>query len=173
MIEFKYGLFAAFIIFVMMIIEYTLIVPAVQKAGYYIGIIASVIPLLVIYPAIKERRDKTNFGYITFREGFRTGIVITFMIAVMIVIATYVYFEFINKGVAVRIADEAGQNLLAAGSSSESASSTVTFIKENYSLQSQIITRLLLIMIAGTVTSIITASMLKKTKRKKPLIPDQ
>ncbi len=173
MIEFKYGLFAAFIIFVMMIVEYTLLVPAVQITGYYIGIIASVIPLLVIYPAIKERRDKTNFGYITFKEGFRTGIVITFMIAVMIVIATYVYFEFVNKGVAVRIADEAGQNLLAAGSTSESANSTVRFIKENYSLQSQIITRLLLIMIAGTGISIITASMLKKTKRKKPLTPDQ
>jgi hypothetical protein len=91
--------------------------PLYRLAGYYIGIIASVIPLLVIYPAIKERRDKTNFGYITFREGFRTGIVITFMIAVMIVIATYVYFEFVNKGVAVRIAEEAGQNMLAAGSS--------------------------------------------------------
>jgi hypothetical protein len=95
------------------------------------------------------------------------------MITVMIVIATYVYFEFVNEGVNVRIAEEVERNLLTAGESRESVSSTVGFIKKSYDLQSQIVTRLLLIMFAGIVISLVTASMLKKTKRKNPLTTDQ
>src|SRR6186997_85153 len=96
MIEFKYGIFASFVLFIWKIIEYTLIVPNIHETGAYIGFVSLIIPAVGIYLGIKERREKSNFGYIHFGEAFRTGVVISFIMAVSIVFFIYGYFKFIN-----------------------------------------------------------------------------
>ncbi len=166
MIEFKYSLFVSFVIFILMIIEYTLIVPALKEMSFYLGLFITISPLILIYFAIKEKRDKTNFGYITFNEGMRCGVIITFTTAIIIVLATYAYFEFVNRGFALKLSREVEHILISEGKQREEVSETVEFIKLNYDLQSRISNNLLLILLAGTAISAISTNILKKSKRK-------
>ena len=166
MIEFKYSLLASFLIFVLMIIEYTLIVPALKETSFYLGILITILPLVLIYFAIREKRDRANFGYITFNEGMRCGIIITFTTAVIIVFSTYIYFEFVNRGFALKLSKEVEQILISEGEAREEIAETVEFIKLNYDLQSRISNNLLLILIAGAGISALSSNILKKSKRK-------
>lgn len=173
MIELKYGLFSAFLIFILSIIEYTILVPSMNEGAFYAGILGTVLPLLMILPAIKERRNKLNFGYINFKEAFRSGLIISFMTTVMITVATYIYFEFVNKGLTSRLAQEVEQNLISSGVQRENLVASVNFVKTNYDLQTMIILRLVLILAAGTLISFISANLLKKSRRKHPISPGQ
>ncbi|MEO8664473.1 MAG: DUF4199 domain-containing protein [Ignavibacteria bacterium] len=169
MVEIKYGLFISFVLFIWMIIEYTLLVPNYHELGSYIGIIAIFIPIAGIYLGIKERRDKTNFGYITFKDAFRTGITITFIIAVLLVIFTYVYYEYINPNFVNYLAAETEKNLIERGAGRDEINAVVTIIRYQFSLNVQIVQQLLFILLGGAAITIIVSIILKKIRRSKPL----
>ncbi len=166
MIEFKYSIFISFLIFILMVIEYTLLVPALKETTFYLGLLITILPLSLIYFAIREKRDKVNFGFISFNEGLRTGIIITFATAIIIVFITYIYFEIINKGMALRLSKEVEHILISSATPRESIDKTMEFIELNYDLQSRISNNLLLILIAGSGISAICSNMLKKSQRK-------
>ncbi len=169
MVELKYGLFSSFLLFVWMIFEYTLLVPNYHELGSYIGIVAAIIPVIGIYLGIREKRFKTNFGYITFGEAFKTGMVITFIIAVLIVIFTYVYYEYINPDFVNYLAAETEKSLLQNNAGRDEINAAVTIIRYQYSLNVQIIQQLLFILVGGALISFIISTLLKKTRRSKPL----
>lgn len=169
MTELKYGMFTSFILFIWMIIEYTLFIPNFHEAGLYIGIVAILIPVIGIFFGIRERRDKINFGYITFRDAFRTGIVITFITAVMIVLFTYVYYEFINPGYVNYLAAETEKALIQKNAVREEINAAVTVIRYQFSFNVQIIQQLLFVLLGGTAITFIVSIILKKERRSKPL----
>jgi hypothetical protein len=168
MVELKYGLFSSFLLFVWMVFEYTLLVPNYHEIGSYIGFVAAIIPVIGIYLGIREKRFKTNFGYITFSEAFKTGIVITFIIAVLIVIFTYVYYEYINPNFVNYLAAETEKSMLQNNAGRDEINAAVTVISYQYSLNIQIIQQLLFILVGGTVISFIISMLLKKVRRSKP-----
>jgi len=169
MVELKYGLFSSFLLFVWMVFEYTLLVPNYHELGSYIGIVAAIIPVIGIYLGIREKRYKTNFGYITFQEAFKTGIVITFIIAVLVVVFTYVYYEYINPGYVNYLAAETEKSMLQNNAGRDEINAAVTIIRYQYSLNIQIIQQLLFILVGGSVISFIISMLLKKVRRIKPL----
>lgn len=169
MVEIKYGLFASFLLFIWMIIEYTLIVPNFHELGSYIGIISIIIPVIAIFLGIKEKRDKTNFGYITFNEAFKTGITLTFIMAVMVVMFTYVYYEYINPGFVNYLAAEAEKNMIENNASREGINAAVTIIRYQFSLNIQVIQQLIFLILGGTAITFIISSLLKRTRRSKPI----
>jgi hypothetical protein len=152
-----------------MIVEYTILVPALKESAYYLGILITVLPLCLIYFAIREKRDKVNFGYMAFNEGMRTGVIITFAVAIVIVFATYVYFEFVNKGMTLRLSREVEHILISSNVQRGLIDKTMEFIELNYDLQSRISNNLLLIILGGSGISALSANILKKNKRKNSL----
>lgn len=168
MIELKYGFFTSFILFVWMIIVYTLLIPNFHELGMYVGIVSVMIPVIGIYYGIKERRDKTNFGYIIYRDAFRTGIVITFIMAVMIVVFTYVYYEYINPNYVNYLAAETEKKLIQKNAGRDEINAAVIITKYRFSLNVQIIQQLLLILLGGTAITAIVSYILKRERRSKP-----
>jgi len=169
MTELKYGMFTSFILFVWMIIEYTLIVPNFHETGMYIGLVTILIPVIGIFLGIRERREKTNFGYITFSEAFRTGIVITFIVAVMIVLFTYAYYQFMNPNYVNYLAAETEKALIKQNAGREEINAAVTIIRYQFSFNVQIIQQLLFILLGGTAITFIISMILKKVRRTKPV----
>lgn len=170
MIEIKYGLFCSFLLFVWLMIEYTLLIPNFHELGVFIGMVAILIPLTGIYFGIKEKRDKANFGYITFRDAFRTGIAITFIIVVMVVLFIYVYYEYINPGYVNFLAAETEKSLIQRGESREMINAELEVVKYQFSLNVQIIQQLLFALVGGTAITFIFSSILKKVRRHHPEI---
>lgn len=165
----KYGIFTSFILSVWMIIEYTLLVPNFHETGMYLGIISILIPVIGIYLGIKERREKTNFGYITFGESFRTGIVISFIVAIMIVLFTYAYYEYLNPNYVNYLSAETEKTLIKQNAGREEINAAVTVIKYQFSFNVQIIQQLLFILLGGTAITFILSMILKKDRRSKPV----
>lgn len=169
MTELKYGMFTSFILFIWMIFEYTLLVPNFHELGLYIGIVAILIPVIGIFLGIRERREKTNFGYISFGEAFRTGIVITFIVAVMIVLFTYAYYEYMNPNYVNYLAAETEKALIKQNAGREEINAAVTIIKYQFSFNVQIIQQLLFILLGGTAITFIVSMILKKERRTEPV----
>lgn len=165
--EFKFGLFTSFVFFVWMVLVYTIIVPNFYGAGEFIMFVSVFIPTIGIFFGIKERRDKSNFGHITFREAFRTGIVITFIISVMIVIFTYIYYEFINPDYVNFLVAKSEKAMIADNVPREQINAALTVTRYQFSLNVQIIQQLLFVLIGGSVISAVLAFILKKEKRSK------
>lgn len=165
--EFKFGLFTSFVFFVWMVLVYTIIVPNFYGAGEFIMFVSVFIPTIGIFFGIKERRDKSNFGHITFREAFRTGIVITFIISVMIVIFTYIYYEFINPDYVNFLVAKSEKAMIADNVPREQINAALTVTRYQFSLNVQIIQQLLFVLIGGSVISAVLAFILKKEKRNK------
>lgn len=169
MTELKYGLFTSFILFIWAIIEYTIILPNFQALSMYVGIVAIFIPIFGIFLGIKERRERSNFGYISFKEAFRTGIVITFIIAVLMVLFTYVYYEYINPDYVNYLAAQTEKALIQKNASREEISAALTIIRYQFSFNVQIIQQLLFVLLGGTAITFIVSIILKKNRRRKPL----
>ena len=169
MTELKYGMFTSFILFIWMIFEYTLLVPNFHELGLYIGIVAILIPVIGIFLGIRERREKTNFGYISFGEAFRTGIVITFIVAVMIVLFTYAYYEYMNPNYVNYLAAETEKALIKQNAGREEINAAVTIIRYQFSFNVQIIQQLLFILLGGTAITFIVSMILKKERRTEPV----
>lgn len=167
MIELKYGLFSSFVLFVWMVIEYTLLVPNFHEMGSYLGIVAIFIPILGIYFSIKERRDKENFGYITFKDAFKSGIVVTFIMAILIVLFTYIYYTYINPNFVNYLAADTEKKLIQNGTGREEINAALTVIRYQFSLNIQIIQQLLFILLGGFAVTFIFSMLLKKSPRKK------
>ncbi len=163
--EFKFGLFTSFILFVWMVMVYTIIVPNYHEAGNFVMFVSILIPVIGIFLGIKERKEKNNFGYITYKEAFKTGIVITFIIAVMIVLFTYVYYEYINPDYVNFLSAKSEQTMIEKNIPRDQIDNALTILRYQFSLNVQIIQQLLFVLIGGIVISIILSFLLKKEKR--------
>jgi hypothetical protein len=148
-----------------MIVEYTLLIPNFHFVGEYIGLIAAFIPVFGIFFGIKEKKEKTNFGYISFKEGFKTGIAITFIIAVFIVIFTYVYYEYINPDFVDQVSNEREKTMINNNVNREIINDELAIIEYQYSFNMQIIQQLLFIILGGTAITIVISLILKKARK--------
>jgi len=165
MTELKYGIFTSFLLFIWMILVYTLIIPNFHQSKMFIGFLALIFPAIGIYFGIKERRDKTNFGFIKFKDAFRTGIVITFILTVMIVLFTYVYYKYVNPDYVNEVAYETEKALMQENLKREIIDAEIAEAKYKFRFDIQIIQQLLYVLIGGTLISAIASFLLKKEKR--------
>lgn len=165
MTEFKYGLFSSFLLIIWMIIFYTLLIPNYHQFGSYISIIAFFIPFAGIYFGIKEKKLRSNFGYITLKDAFKTGMIITLIISVIMLVFVYIYYEYINPEVVNYLAAEAQRKLLSANASRDEINAELTIIKYQYSLNVQLIQQTLYVLAGGAIISFISSILLKKTRK--------
>lgn len=168
--EFKFGIFTSFVFFIWMVLVYTIIVPNFYGAGEFIMFVSVFIPTIGIFFGIRERREKSNFGHITYKEAFKTGIVITFIISVMIVIFTYIYYEYINPDYLNFLMAKSEESMITNNIPRDQINAALAVIQYQFSLNVQIIQQLLFVLIGGTIISAVLAFLLKKEKRKKSTV---
>ena len=165
MTEIKYGLFSAFILIIWLIIQYTLLVPGYHEISYYMSFIVALIPAIGIFLGIKERKNIVNFGYISFKEAFKTGMIITLIIAAVVVIFIYVYYEYINPAFLNYLAAETERLMLQNNTGRDEINASITVIQYRYSLTIQLIMHLIFILLGGTAISFTASLLMKKMKR--------
>lgn len=61
------------------------------------------VTLFTIYTGVKEIRDNAFEGYLTFGQGFKSGMAIALIAAIIVAIFTYVYIAFIDPGMIDKI----------------------------------------------------------------------
>ena len=95
--ELKYGLIAGIGVSVYVLLEYFLgFHTTYPEIGQYSGYFSAIIPIFAILYAIKEKRNRYFNGYITFGQGFITGLIVTVISAFIITGFFVIYNDFIN-----------------------------------------------------------------------------
>src|SRR5712692_6702618 len=95
--ELKFGLINSAGICLWVLFEYALGFHTTKmNIGQYTGYLANIIPITMLFLAIKERRDKINGGTLTFGQGMKTGIIISLITALITTIFMYIYYTAIN-----------------------------------------------------------------------------
>jgi len=77
----------------------------------------------------------------------------------------YVYYEYINPGYVDYLSAEAQKVLLGNNASREEINAEITIVKYDYGLNVQMIRQTLYVLAGGTITSLIAAFFLKKTRK--------
>ncbi len=166
--EVNYALFNSAGICIWVLVEYLLGFHSTRmEIGQYTGYLANVIPITMLFLAIRERREKLNGGTLTFGQGMKTGIIISLITAVITTIFMYVYLtavnpEFMNLGMELQ-----KQKLLQSGHSEAEVTASLESMKTMYSLPFQLGAILVITPIVGSVYSAIISAIL----RKKPVQP--
>ena len=95
--EIKYGLITGIGVCLYVLLEYVLgFHTTYPEIGEYSGYFSSIIPILAIFFAIKEKRDNAFGGVINFGQAFFTGLVVTIISAFIITAFFGVYNNYIN-----------------------------------------------------------------------------
>lgn len=95
--ELKYGLIAGVGVSIYILFEYLLGFHTTSpEIGEYSGYFSAIIPIIVILFAIREKRDRSFNGVITFGQSFITGIIVTTISAFIITVFFVIYNDHIN-----------------------------------------------------------------------------
>lgn len=86
----------------------------VQTVNKFVNVI---IPAVIIFLGIKEKRDKESNGFITFGSGFKAGMVITFIGGLITAAFTFLYMTVLNPGIVTYIKMKQEEELVNRGMS--------------------------------------------------------
>ena len=166
--ELKYGLLNSAGICLWVLLEYALGFHTTKMAiGQYTGYFSNIIPITMLFLAIRERRDKFNGGTLTFGQGMKTGILISLITAVIATIFMYFYYTAINPHF-VELGIEFEKNkLIQSGMSEADIAARLESMKAMYGLPFQLGAILVLTPVVGSVYSAIISAIL----RRKPARP--
>jgi len=97
--EVKYGVFCGIGVSLWVVVEYLLGFHGKHMGiGEYSGYFSSIIPLVLIYLVLRERRHLWHHGSLTFWQGFQYGVILSLISAVIITTFFWIYNHFINPG---------------------------------------------------------------------------
>ena len=114
--EVKYGVFCGIGVGLWVVVEYLLGFHNKHiEIGRYSGYFSSIIPIVLIYLALRERRRLWHHGSLTFRQGFQYGVILSLISAVIITGFFWVYNHAINPGWLDAAADFQRRKMLQAG----------------------------------------------------------
>jgi hypothetical protein len=93
----KYGTFAGLILSFMVLMTGVIFEnPAESEVAIAISKLLLIVALTLIYFGIKNHRDKTLFGFISFNQAFKTGIVVVIISAGMYTASKMIYGYWLN-----------------------------------------------------------------------------
>lgn len=97
--ELKWALITALGVAAWILVEFFLgFHSEMMEIGKFTGYFAVIIPLLTYYYGLKEKRDKDLGGKISFAKAFGSGLLISFIASILLLIFMFIYVEFINPG---------------------------------------------------------------------------
>ncbi len=94
---FRYGLYAGFLIVVLVAIQFFLIIPNTDYSTAEVtGYLTIVLSMIFIYFGIRHYRDHHNGGSLSFGEGLKVGLLIALVPAAFFGLFDLLYTEWIN-----------------------------------------------------------------------------
>jgi hypothetical protein len=88
----RYGLWGGCLLIILGLLNWFIIAPLGYNASQVVGYLSIIIALLCIPLGIKYFRDKLNNGAVTFNQGFRIGLGITFITSVIMFFYSLLFF---------------------------------------------------------------------------------
>lgn len=146
-----------------MLLEYALGLHTTRMdIGQYCDYLANIIPITMLYLAIKEKRDKVLGGTLTFGQGMKTGVLISLITAAIVTIFWYVYLIAINP-LFIELGIEFEKNkMVLSGMSEADVAAKLGSIKSMYSLPMQLGAILIFTPIVGSIYTAIISAILRK-----------
>lgn len=153
-IALKYGILIVFFIFLWGIIEYMAGIEA-DFIQYHpvLTLLSLSIPMIFMYFGIREAQ-KSSVGYFSYGQAFKTGILITLVVAVLDPLGQWIYFSFIRPDFFESMKAFSEARLLAQGIDPEVARRQAT---EESTMGSYLLNRFIGAVVAGVIISSILA----------------
>lgn len=129
----------------------------IEKHSTFSGLFA-VVAIGIYFLALYDKRKNYFDGFMTWKQGFYSGLVITLVVVVLSPVAQYVISRFISP--------EFFPNIIK--HSIETGEMTRAQAQAYFSLENYIIQSALFALFSGIVTAAIAALILRKRKRKAP-----
>ncbi len=162
-IEFKYGVISGAGVCAWVLAEYLLGFHNQHLAiGKFTGYLATVIPVVVLYRALKEKRDRQPDGDLATDDGIKAGLVISAIAGVITTAFFWAYKHFINPGWLDRALEFEKAQMANAGATAETIDRKVAAFNALNSDEIQIVTGLIGTMVVGLAISLVLTSILKK-----------
>ena len=162
-IEIKYGVISGEGVCAWVLVEYFLGFHNEHLAiGKITGYLATVIPVVVLYRALKEKRDQQPDGDLATGNGIKAGLVISAIAGVITTAFFWTYKHFINPGWMDRALEFEKAQWANAGVGTEMIDRKVAAFNALNSDEIQVVTGLIGTMVVGLAISLVLTSILKK-----------
>jgi hypothetical protein len=126
------------------------------------GALGLVILFTGVWIGIKSAKKEHESERFTYFDAFKSGFIISVIVAVIVSLASLIYVTFINPHFADDMVKEAALSLKASGASHQQVTEHLNAVRNEFSRRSQIINPLIVQTAAGTIFSLILAFFLKK-----------
>ncbi|MEK7584724.1 MAG: DUF4199 domain-containing protein [Patescibacteria group bacterium] len=166
-IEVKYGLFIGIGLVVWILLEFALGFHTTRlELGQYTGYAAVIIPIVLLYQGIKEKRDTELAGSMKFGQGVRAGFLMSLVAAPIIGFFFYVFIEFLNPRWLELTFELERAKLLQTGVAAETVSQMLAQIKPIFTVQVQVASAFLGTILQGLGLSVLISALLRWRQRK-------
>lgn len=128
------------------------------------GSLGLVVLFTGIYYAMRNEKQKKGAEGYTYVQALGTGVCIAVIVAVMVSAASFIYV-YLNPHFADDMAKEAEASLRQSGASQAAIAQKVAAVKDEFSLNRQVMAALTVQTAIGTVFSLIAAAFLKTKKQ--------
>lgn len=132
---------------------------AVEKFNQWFGMIAL---LGAIFLAIKARRNETGEGYLTFGQGFGTGMMTTLIGSFLVSLYTLIYFRILNPGMMDYIKLRQEEEMLKRGMDEAQVEQAISQMETFSTPEMMSLFLMLGTLLLGLVISLIVTAFLKK-----------
>lgn len=154
----KYGLYTGAATVLLMLLFYAIDLGREN----YVQWIGTIVLIAGIVMGTINYRDKLNGGYISYGNAFLTGLYVTVVTAVITVIYSIIYVEYLDPGAMQYYMEMAEQKMVDKGLSDEMIDQQMAMAEKFATPTFRIVVGLLASTIIGAVISLITAAIFKK-----------
>ena len=162
-IEIKYGVISGAGVCAWVLAEFVLGFHNEHLAiGKITGYLATVIPVVALFRALKEKRDQQPDDDLATGDGIKAGLVISAIAGVITTTFLWTYNNFINPGLMARALEYDLAQLAVAGATKEAIAQKVATFNALDSDVMQVITGFTNTLVMGLAISLIITSVLKK-----------
>ncbi|MSR76506.1 MAG: DUF4199 domain-containing protein [Candidatus Ryanbacteria bacterium] len=162
-IELKFGLLAGGLVCLYMLVEFLLGFHTTRlDIGMYSGYGASIIPFIVYFFALRQWRLDRGGGFLTMRQGIRSGLLMSMIVAAMLASFMLMYNQFINPSFLDRNIEVVRVALEQQGKPVGEIRDTLDYLRATNSFPQQTIFILAGVAFEGVLISAILAYFLQK-----------
>jgi hypothetical protein len=124
--------------------------------------------IIYLFLAQKEYKDQAG-GYLTFGQGFVTGLLYSVYSGILLAIFIYIYFKFLSPQIWDQALTAAQDKMTSAGTMSSEQVDTAMQMTRSYGILFAVIGTVFAFSFFGTIISLITAAIIKQDPP--PFIP--
>lgn len=158
----KYALITVCVLIIWTLIQY---ISGLDRsdAGKYLSWISY--PIMIFFIVLTLREEKSlNGGYLSFGEGFKNGLLMMTVVALIMSIFTYIYFTYINPDFADFVSEKAREEMENRDLSDEEIEKAMDVAQMFMSVNFMTLMALVGNVVIGAIFSMIVSAIMKKER---------